>query len=206
MKYKVFTVAISSLLLFSCSKKEDENTSENSLKVFTVKEGDSYMLHESYPEEPLKWDYISTTYNIVDGKIFQSNVLLNFETGNFLNKVQIDSAFLVLKPFPDQNFGENAIEINLLKSKFLNNYTWNNKPVLIEDYFAKSSKIDKDDKYKIDVTNLIKFQAANYGFNTPFSMSLFNEAPTESTFAGFFSLTKDLKESAPKLEIYYKNK
>ena len=91
MKYKVFTVAISSLLLFSCSKKEDENTSENSLKVFTVKEGGSYMLHESYPEEPLKWDYISTTYNIVDGKIFQSNVLLNFETGNFLNKVQIDS-------------------------------------------------------------------------------------------------------------------
>lgn len=116
------------------------------------------MLHSSYPSESVTWNYLSATYNIQDAGISKSNFILNFNTANFLSKVELDSAFLYLKPYTDENVGDNKIIISLINQKFTNNFSWNNKPVIENQVYSVIDKVssDADSKLKIDVTNLVK--------------------------------------------------
>lgn len=207
MKIKnTFVIAIASLLIISCKDEEKQQQVSKNVAVFDVEKDNALMLHSSYPDESVKWDKLIASFNN-QGGISHSSFIINFKAENFLNKHVIDSAFVVLTPYPEESYGNNKLKISILDGVFRSNFNWNDKPVVNEKVFTlfRNIEMSEEKKIKIDVTNLAKFYSSQYGFNLPLIFSLQNENLTEQTFASFYSNTVDVKEVHPKLEVYYKD-
>ncbi|MFD2892248.1 DNRLRE domain-containing protein [Flavobacterium chuncheonense] len=164
------------------------------------------MLNSVYPNESVRWDRVIACLNKNGDNIAESSFVMNFSTENFLMKHEIDSAFVVLKPYSEENIGDNRMSVFLLKEKFSTVNNWNNKPIVNSEFYAVSKSVPstEENKVRIDVSNLVKYQSKNYKFNLPLIFDLYNDNLTETTFASFYSTNVDIDEVKPKLEVYYK--
>lgn len=202
MKYYIITFA--TFVLFFTSCKENKNhESPAKLKRFKAIQENVFMLHSSYPDESVRWDRISATFNNNGGNS-NSEFVINFNTENYLSKHKIDSAFVVLTPYSEETYGDNQMKISLLDGFFKPDFSWNNKPNVNEKAYSLFRKIEnkEEKKIRIDITNLVKLAASEYKFNLPLKFSLVKEVYSEPTFVSFYSTNVDVKEVYPVLEVY----
>ncbi|UOX34940.1 DNRLRE domain-containing protein [Flavobacterium sediminilitoris] len=202
---KIALVLITTLFIYSC--KDESKNEENVVKIktFGLDKDDTIMLHSSYPNESVRWDKLVASFNNLGDGISNSSFVINFKTENFFCKHKIDSAFVVLKPYPEENFGANQLKIALIDEPFKADFSWNNKPIVYKDiYSLYRNKDNKDEKkIKIDITNLVKYSSSEYKFDLPLIFSLKAETLSEQAFATFYSSNIDIDEVKPKLEVYY---
>jgi hypothetical protein len=206
MKTKLVLLIGLSIGFLSCKGNSDNGDSVK--KEFTSDKDNCYMIHSSYPSESVKWDKMMATINIVkaENTISYSSFILNFKTENFINEHEVDSAFVELTPYPNENYGNSKVIINMVDGKFKNDFNWNNKPVIDTNHYAVVEKIDEKSsrRIRVNVTNLVKYSSQRFQYDLPLSFSLYGDNLQESSFASFYSPIAEIKKTQPKLEIYYK--